>query len=41
MRKSFLIACASALALAPSAVPAQYPLRVLDPRLVAEARADT
>jgi predicted Zn-dependent protease len=40
MRKSFLIACASALALAPSAVPAQYPLRVLDPRLVAEARAD-
>ena len=38
MRKPLLLFSAAALALLPSAVPAQYPARVLDPRLVAEAQ---
>lgn len=40
MRKALLLFSAAALALAPSAVPAQYPARTLDPRLVAEAQRD-
>ena len=38
MRKPLLLLSAAVLALSPSAVPAQYPARTLDPRLVAEAQ---
>jgi len=38
MRKPLLLSCAAILALLPSAVPAQFPGRVIDPRLVAEAQ---
>ncbi|HEU5483175.1 MAG TPA: M48 family metalloprotease [Sphingomicrobium sp.] len=40
MRKALLLFSAATLALAPSAVPAQYPGRMLDPRLVAEAQRE-
>lgn len=40
MRRALLLISAASLALAPSAVPAQYPTRALDPRLVAEAQKE-
>jgi predicted Zn-dependent protease len=40
MRKPLLLFSAAMLALSPAAVPAQYPGRTLDPRLVAEAQRD-
>ena len=40
MRKTLLLFSAAILALSPSAVPAQYPGRPIDPRLVAEAQRD-
>jgi len=40
MRKPLLLFSAASLVLAPSAVPAQYPARTLDPRLVAEAQRE-
>ena len=40
MRKALLMLSAAAVALAPSAVPAQYPGRTLDPRLAAEAQRE-
>jgi predicted Zn-dependent protease len=40
MRKALLVFSAASLALLPSAVPAQYAARTLDPRLVAQAAKD-
>ena len=40
MRKALLSVSAAALLLTSTAVPAQYPARTLDPRLVAEAQRD-
>lgn len=40
MRKALLLFSAATLTLLPSAVPAQYPARTLDPRLVAEAQRE-
>ena len=40
MRRALLFLSAAALALSATAVPAQYAVRVLDPRLVAEAQQE-
>lgn len=40
MRKALLLFSAAAVVLSPSAVPAQYSVRTLDPALVAEARKE-